>query len=658
VEHQSVVAREAPPATHTRRGPVEVASELQAERAERTAARSRGSRPGKRPSRVTGASGSALDETTGRQMRHRLGHDFGRVRIFADSSAAAATRALDAHAFAAGENVLFGDGLYSPRTRAGQALLAHELTHVMQQRARGIPQVMRKGRTATGFFANLFQFWDYSKETLQEYLATLRQSGETVGDDDSDDMARQIASEWKMDRSAYDLPPRVRVLLIREMLDGVVLGSDQEGVLTILEGSSNAELKGMIGSAPGQITYGEIHSHFGGRRDRLELFNEQVLSRLDQFKAPPAGGKPLLDMLAEKEAATGLRVEQLSIFFHMSPGALYKSFLADVVVPKGGARVTITITREKLRINVDPGILIDIIGPVNSTLNGVTFRFQGSRAELDVDEFRQTANDKVYEFIQDMLAGTRFAASDYNFSRDPHLLAEIRDPMVIGDLERVKYNLQKSSAGEGRKSKKEEGLTEKALGSIAGAGAALNVVHPKGERFPKEEKGWGVKIPAGTAFLLDVETAGSGAELAEKEVQLSRLGVKSSGIVVVRGTEEILVIEGFDMLPGLKFKLYGLHEKKDLKEVMKEESPGKMSSAAAGAMSTYDSLMDFLNWAGGGNAPKSNVAVSIAKWLGEREMNAQGRYFARLYWSTVRDFTGMTDAQLAKFFGIRAPGGE
>lgn len=629
--------------------------ELQAERVEQSFLRAPRLSPSTRPFEITDPGGNALDDRTRRVMTHRLGHDFSKVRVFADSSAASSTRALDAHAYSAGDDVVFGDRLYSPKTRPGQALLAHELTHVAQQRSAPLPVVMRKGRTVGGFFANLFQFWDYSKETLEEYLATLSRSNEIVGDDDSDDMARQVAAEWKADRSAHALTPRVRVLLIREMLDGAVLRSDQEGILTLLEGSSNSELKEMIGPAPGQITFAEIHEHFGVLKARLELFNQEVLGKLGQIKEPPPDGKPLLEMLEEREAQTGLRVEQVSIAFDLSPGALYKSFLADFVVPGRGSRVTITITREALRISISPGILIDIIGPVNATLGYVTFRFQGSKAELGMDTLRETANRKVHEYIQDLLAGTRFAAPDYNFSRDPHLISEIRDPSVIGDINRVKYNLQKSTAGE-RGKEEEGGLKEQALQQIHSAGAELFVVHTQGVRFPAEEEGWGIKVPAATKFWLTVETKGRGAELANKEVELARVGVRSSGVFVVRGKEEILQIGGFDMLPGLEFKLHGMSALKDLKEVLKEEYPGDLPSTAAKAMSAYDAFRDFINLITGGSGPKSDVALSLATWLGQREMQSKGMYFVRLYWGTLRDYTGMTDAQLSKFFGVKPPG--
>jgi len=65
----------------------------------------------------------------------RFGHDFSQVRIHADARAAAAATAMAARAFTLGDHVVFGAGEYAPHDPSGRRLLAHELTHVAQQRA-------------------------------------------------------------------------------------------------------------------------------------------------------------------------------------------------------------------------------------------------------------------------------------------------------------------------------------------------------------------------------------------------------------------------------------------------------------------------------------------------------------------------------------------
>ncbi|MEL6353624.1 MAG: DUF4157 domain-containing protein [Cyanobacteria bacterium J06627_28] len=63
----------------------------------------------------------------------RFGHDFGQVRIHRDARAAALVDSLKAKAFAVGPDIVLGIGQYKPQTTDGRRLLAHELTHVVQQ---------------------------------------------------------------------------------------------------------------------------------------------------------------------------------------------------------------------------------------------------------------------------------------------------------------------------------------------------------------------------------------------------------------------------------------------------------------------------------------------------------------------------------------------
>jgi hypothetical protein len=78
--------------------------------------------------------GQPLDDNARGFMESRFGHDFGRVRVHVDTRAAESARAIDAVAYTLGNNVVFGSGQYQPRSLDGLGLLAHELTHVVQQR--------------------------------------------------------------------------------------------------------------------------------------------------------------------------------------------------------------------------------------------------------------------------------------------------------------------------------------------------------------------------------------------------------------------------------------------------------------------------------------------------------------------------------------------
>ena len=90
--------------------------------------------PAKVEAAVSGG-GRALDTPTRRFMESRMGHDFSNVRVHTDSRAADSAQSINALAYTTGNHIVFGSEQYSPQTRQGQKLLAHELTHVVQQRS-------------------------------------------------------------------------------------------------------------------------------------------------------------------------------------------------------------------------------------------------------------------------------------------------------------------------------------------------------------------------------------------------------------------------------------------------------------------------------------------------------------------------------------------
>lgn len=79
--------------------------------------------------------GRPLDPATCALFEPRFGHDFSQVRVHADAQSAESARAVNALAYTVGRDVAFGAGQYAPGTAEGRRLLAHELTHVVQQRS-------------------------------------------------------------------------------------------------------------------------------------------------------------------------------------------------------------------------------------------------------------------------------------------------------------------------------------------------------------------------------------------------------------------------------------------------------------------------------------------------------------------------------------------
>jgi len=77
--------------------------------------------------------GQALDSSIQTQMGSTTGHDFKDVRVHTSPESDDLNHELDAKAFTTGNDVFFREGQYDPHSSSGQELIAHELTHVVQQ---------------------------------------------------------------------------------------------------------------------------------------------------------------------------------------------------------------------------------------------------------------------------------------------------------------------------------------------------------------------------------------------------------------------------------------------------------------------------------------------------------------------------------------------
>ncbi|HKR12656.1 MAG TPA: DUF4157 domain-containing protein [Pyrinomonadaceae bacterium] len=95
-------------------------------------------------SQALAQSGMPLPRTVQQNMEQRFGHDFSQVRVHSGMSAANSARDINAQAYTVGHNIVFGAGHFAPETQQGQRLLAHELTHVVQQRTSVSPAMQRQ----------------------------------------------------------------------------------------------------------------------------------------------------------------------------------------------------------------------------------------------------------------------------------------------------------------------------------------------------------------------------------------------------------------------------------------------------------------------------------------------------------------------------------
>ncbi|MBS0150787.1 MAG: DUF4157 domain-containing protein [Nitrospira sp.] len=99
---------------------------------------------------VLNSPGQSLEPVLRQDMEHRFNHDFSQVRVHTDGAAVRSAREVNAHAYTVGHHVVFARGAYSSDTPTGQHLLAHELTHVVQQEVSGssgshsAPQILQR----------------------------------------------------------------------------------------------------------------------------------------------------------------------------------------------------------------------------------------------------------------------------------------------------------------------------------------------------------------------------------------------------------------------------------------------------------------------------------------------------------------------------------
>jgi hypothetical protein len=203
----------------------------------------RPARPASRPAAVPGGAtqnvedvlarpGQPLDAATRGLLEPRFGVDFSGVRVHADDAAGRSAASLRARAYTVGSHVVFGAGEYAPETPVGRTLLAHELTHTIQQGGsapvHGMPGAVRTSRTGGRRVQG--GFWDDVWSGIQTVGRAIGSAFGWVGDRIVD------AANWAADL-LRELPARL-LRLGQTLLDGFV------GVLTFIPDAIRALASG------------------------------------------------------------------------------------------------------------------------------------------------------------------------------------------------------------------------------------------------------------------------------------------------------------------------------------------------------------------------------------------------------------------------------
>jgi hypothetical protein len=272
--------------------------------------------------------GMPLPATLRGALESHFPADFSRVRLHKDALSHQAAQEVDAQAFTLGSHVHFAHGRYRPDQRSGLHLLAHELTHTLQQgdalpspadqlpvdgpdtaaereadrhaarvtdafhahppgagahgaaaadlsppgiAGTSAPRVQRVGFGQ--FLARLFAEGTFSDKELSDYLQYLDDNARIEGNYDSDNKARVIIRRWRKDPGSFKLTLARKQLLLQELIDGPTLDDDEHAILELLRGSSVSEVASLVAAAGGEES---LKSEFqGSESDELDSFLAQ-----------------------------------------------------------------------------------------------------------------------------------------------------------------------------------------------------------------------------------------------------------------------------------------------------------------------------------------------------------------------------------------------
>lgn len=121
--------------------------------------------------------GQNLPASTRAFFEPRFGYDFSQARLHSDTEANTLNHSLNARAFTIGQDIFFRQGSYNPGSASGRRLLAHELTHIVQQ---NVDTVRSRDKVTTGLAAPTLQRWSVLGSELWIGFRESRRNGEWV----------------------------------------------------------------------------------------------------------------------------------------------------------------------------------------------------------------------------------------------------------------------------------------------------------------------------------------------------------------------------------------------------------------------------------------------------------------------------------------------
>ena len=121
--------------------------------------------------------GQGMADNIRQPMEQAFGADFSGVKVHTDGQSDQLNRSIQARAFTTGQDVFFRQGEYNPGSRGGQELLAHELTHVVQQNGRKNAPIQTMKGDKNGYKKNKKRVQDANPNVVENSTARVAQHG-------------------------------------------------------------------------------------------------------------------------------------------------------------------------------------------------------------------------------------------------------------------------------------------------------------------------------------------------------------------------------------------------------------------------------------------------------------------------------------------------
>ena len=340
---------------------------------------------------VLNSPGQPLDAKTREFMEPRFGFDFSGVRVHTDENAAESAKAVNARAYTAGTHVAFGNGRYAPTSTVGRQLIAHELTHVIQQCSGPVASTP----VAEGFSVN------HSGDRFEEEA---RRSSIVTGLGHRSETRRSLAAlptrssalPTSIQRADTDLTAKESHTAFAFGLGGAVGGlmSGITGIVSAYEAKRQADI---------------AEAGLGVSKEALKVSKDQ----LEEAKTQNViGREALATSEAQATAVEGLTVTHAGVPDFHPDGKGPKRDLLIPLVQLGVA--SDDLAQYRLRLQVDNKNQIRGGGTEEEDANGYVGGFGGSNATITFSAIQESTSPDA---ILIQFRGTNVAAKRQGVQR-------------------------------------------------------------------------------------------------------------------------------------------------------------------------------------------------------------------------------------------------